>query len=76
MELSSIANFFKYDCMIHNIMSSLLLIIVSITVFNLSPNLIETIVQKTYLSVVYHVHVYFSSNIQHVLFWEMSNLPI
>ena len=74
--MSSIAYFFKYDCMIHNIMSSLLPIVVSITVFNLPPNLMETVVQKTYFPIVYHVHVYFSSNIQHVLFWETSNLPI
>ena len=74
--MSSIAYFFKYDCMICNIMSSLLPIVVSITVFNVLPNLMETIIQKTYLSIVYHVHVYFNSNIQHVLFWEMSNLPI
>ena len=68
MEMSSIAYFFNYDCMIHNIMSSLLFIVVSISVFNLPPNLMETVVQKTYLSIVYHVHVYFRSNIQHVLF--------
>ena len=71
--MSSIAYFYKYDRMICNIMSSLLPFVVSITMFNLPPNLMEIVVQKTYLVVVYHVYVYFSSNI-HVLFWEMSNL--
>ena len=57
MEMSSIAYFFKYDCMIRNIMSSQLPIVVRITMFNVPPNLMETIVQKTYHSVVYHVRV-------------------
>ena len=47
MEMSSIAYFFKYDCMVCNIMSSQLPIVVSITIFNVPSNLMEIVVQKT-----------------------------
>ena len=44
-------------------------------VFNVPPNLMETTDLKTYLSIVYHGHVYFSSILQYILFWETMNLP-
>ena len=74
--MSSIV-YFKYDCMICNIMSFLLLnIVLNITMFNLTSNLMETVVHKTYLSNVYHVYVYFSSSIQHAFFGETLNFSI
>ena len=55
--MSSIAYFFKCEYMIRNIMSSQLPIVVRITMFNVPSNLMKIVVQKTYHSVLYQVHV-------------------